>query len=77
MIAKIKTEDTTVLNNSKIELEAIITSNGQQYKQSLILNYDMYHSNKRNRNYTLNLNNTITEIKIINVRYPLTTQHQL
>ena len=70
IIAKIKTEDTADLKNYKIEIDAIISSSGKQYKQSLMLNYDIYHSNKRNRNYTMNLNNTITEIKINNVRYP-------
>ena len=70
IIAKIQTEDTEDLNNYKIELDAIITSNGQQYKQTLILNYDIYHSHNKNRNYTLNINSAITEIKIVNVRYP-------
>jgi hypothetical protein len=70
ILAKIKTQDTADLDNYAIELEAIVTSNGQQYKQNLILNYDIYHSHKKNLNYTLNIKNTITEIKIINVKYP-------
>jgi hypothetical protein len=70
ILAKIKTQDTADLDNYAIELEAIVTSNGQQYKQNLILNYDIYHSHKKNLNYTLNIKNTITEIKIVNVKYP-------
>ena len=70
ILAKIKTQDTADLDNYAIELEAIVTSNGQQYKQNLILNYDIYHSHKKNLNYTLNIKNTITKKKIVNVKYP-------